>query len=87
MALVVEEEECLVTLLVETRNVDWAAKRDPKLIAMRIRLRLTVKVVEVGVGVELAIAQVVVRISVQTAASRFGDDVDDVPGAPAILRR
>ena len=46
MTLVVEKEESLVTLLIDTRNVNWAAYRNPKLIAVRIRLRRPLTLLE-----------------------------------------
>src|ERR1700730_9385234 len=85
MALEVEEEECLVALLIDARDVHRPTKSNTKLIAMRIRAREPAQVIEVVVRVECAITQVIVYVSVQTAASGFGDYVNDVPGAPAVL--
>ena len=53
---------------------------------MRNRFRWSIQIVEVVVRVEVAIAQIVVRVSVQTAASGLGHDVDHISRAPAVLR-
>src|SRR5437868_11738254 len=87
MTLVVEEEECLVTLLVNARDVHRASQGNTKLIAMRNRFREPVQVIEIIVRVEGRIAKIVVCVSVQTAASRLGHNVDHISRAPAILCR
>src|SRR3954453_18143362 len=87
MALVVEEEKCLVTLLVDSRNVHGASQGNAKLIAMRNRFLETIQVVEVVVRVKGRITQIVVCVPVQTAASGLRHHVDHVSSAPAILRR
>ena len=65
MTLVVEEEECLVALLVDARDVHRASQGNTKLIAMGNRFREPVQVIEVVVRVEGRIAQIVVCVSVQ----------------------
>src|SRR5581483_7304115 len=85
VTLKVEEEECLVRLLVYARNVYRAPDRDTKLIAMRIRAREPAQVVEVVVRVEGAIAQVIVHIAVDLTGAGLCNDVDDVSCAPSIL--
>ena len=79
MALVVEEEESLVALLVEPGNVHRASDGNTKLIAMRIRARQPVHVIEEVVRVERAIAQIVIHVSVQTAAAGFGNTLMTLP--------
>src|SRR5580704_15447479 len=86
VALVVEKEERLVRLLVDTRNVHRASDGSTKLIAMRIRAREPVQVIEVVVRVECSIAQIIVYVSVQTVASGLGHDVDHISSAPPVLR-
>src|SRR6266480_1825313 len=86
MALIVEKEECLVALFVQAWNVHWTAHREPELVAVRIRFRRVANSIKERVGVELAVSQVLVHVSVQAAASRFRNYVNDVSGAPAVLR-
>ena len=83
MGLVVEKEKRLVALLIDPRNIYRAAQSKPVLITVGIRFCATVEKV---VGVKLAVAQVLVRIPVQRTASRLCHHINDVPGAPAILR-
>ena len=85
MGLVVEEEKCLVALFVDAGDIDRPANCEAKLVAVRILLRGSVNAVEKVVGIQLAIAQVLVRSSVQITAPRLCNYVDDVPRAPAIL--
>src|SRR6266700_5511183 len=86
MAFEIEEEECLVTLLVDARNIYRATYGYAKLIAMRIRTRVPMQIIEVVVGVERPVAQIVVHVAVQTAASGLGHDIDHISCAPAVLR-
>src|SRR5205823_12966234 len=85
MSLEVEEEEGLVTLLVDARNVYGAPHGNTKLIAVRIRARESVQVIEVIVGIECAITQIIVYVAVQTVAAGFGHNIDNIARAPTIL--
>src|SRR5947207_7752743 len=86
MALIIEKEKRFVALFVQARNVHWTANREPELVAVRIRFWRVVDSIKERVGVELAVSQVLVRVSVYSACSRFCNNVNDVPGTPAVLR-
>src|SRR5690242_14994206 len=86
MAFKIEEEKGLVTLLVDAWNVHRASNSNAKLIALRIWARTPMQIVEVVVGVERTIAQIVVNISVQSAAAGLAHDIDHISCAPAVLR-
>jgi hypothetical protein len=63
VTLVIEEEECLVSLLVDARDVHRASQGNTKLIAMRNRFQEPVQVIEIIiVRVEGRIAQIIVHV-------------------------
>ena len=86
MTLEIEEEECLVSLLIKSRQVDGTSNGHTKLVAVRIRAWVSVQSIEVVVRVECTIAQIVVNVSMQSAAAGFCNDIDYISRAPTVLR-
>src|SRR6266851_1001892 len=80
------EDVGLVRLLVDPGNVERAAWRTAVLVTIEVRPLYPVAIVEVVVRIESTVPVELEQVSVETVGSGFGDDVDDVSAAPAILR-
>ena len=79
-ALIIEEEEGLVSSIVELRNEHWPTDRSAKLVLTILGLRLTLLLGEVVVCVEGVVADVLPDIAVKLIGSGTDDRVDDAAG-------
>src|SRR6187551_3390720 len=86
MSFVIEEEERLSTLLIDSRDVNRTSHSKTELIPMHVWTVQPVQIIKVVVGVERAVAQKLIHNSMQTTPPGSGYKIDNVAGTPAVLR-
>src|SRR5581483_10187750 len=86
-SLIIGEKEGLITLLIDTGNVQRAAAGNSELIAVVVRLRHAVQIVEVKVGVQIRIANVLVGNEMVVMGAGLGGEAYHVSCAETVLGR
>src|SRR5205823_2819861 len=85
IAFVAGEEEGLVTLPVEMRDIERPSHRTPELVPSECGSPYSARIVEKCVGVQGAVAQEFPNVTVELAGATFRYHVDHVARAPAEL--